>query len=141
MSGIASGYSRPSSSSVSNAMMARLEAIGADDRDDETMKRRKALLVLISLLILPIAVLWGSLYLFFGSWVGYVPLAYALILLGAIVAYARTRNFALLLRVNLVDILLAPTLSMIPLGGFLPSAGVGLWGILAPIGALVFIGP
>jgi adenylate cyclase len=122
-------------------MMARLEAVGADHRDDETMKRRKALLVLISVLILPIAVLWGGLYLIFGSWVGYVPLAYALILLGAIVAYARTRNFALLLRVNLVDILLAPTLSMIPLGGFLPSAGVGLWGILAPVGALVFIGP
>jgi adenylate cyclase len=122
-------------------MMARLEAVGADHRDDETMKRRKALLVLISVLILPIAVLWGGLYLIFGSWVGYVPLAYALILLGAIVAFARTRNFALLLRVNLVDILLAPTLSMIPLGGFLPSAGVGLWGILAPVGALVFIGP
>jgi adenylate cyclase len=122
-------------------MMARLEAVGADHRDDETMKRRKALLVLISVLILPIAVLWGGLYLIFGSWVGYVPLAYALILLGAIVAFVRTRNFALLLRVNLVDILLAPTLSMIPLGGFLPSAGVGLWGILAPVGALVFIGP
>jgi adenylate cyclase len=105
------------------------------------MKRRKALLVLISVLILPIAVVWGGLYLIFGSWVGYAPLAYALILLGAIVVFARTRNFAFLLQVNLVDILLAPTLSMIPLGGFLPSAGVGLWGILAPVGALVFIGP
>ena len=122
-------------------MLARLAAVGADHRDDETTKRGKALLVLISVLILPIAVVWGGLYLFFGSWVGYVPLAYALILLGAIVAFARTRNFALLLRVNLVDILLAPTLSMIPLGGFLPSAGVGLWGILAPVGALVFSGP
>jgi adenylate cyclase len=40
--------------------------------------------------------------------------------------------------VGQVDILLAPTLSMIPLGGFLDSGGVGLWGILAPLGALVF---
>ena len=38
----------------------------------------------------------------------------------------------------MLDILLAPTLSMIPLGGFLDSGGVGLWGILAPLGALVF---
>ena len=38
----------------------------------------------------------------------------------------------------LLDILLAPTLSMIPVGGFLASGGVGLWGILAPLGALVF---
>jgi len=86
-------------------------------------------------------VVWGSLYLIFGSPVGYVPFVYALILLSAIIAFARTRNFALLLRVSLVDILLAPTLSMIPLGGFLPSGGVGLWGILAPVGALVFSGP
>lgn len=108
-----------------NAVLARLAAVGTDDRDDEAMKRRKALLVLISVLILPIAVVWGSLYLIFGSWVGYVPFAYALILLGAIVAFAGTRNFALLLHVNLVDILLAPTLSMIPLGGFLASGASG----------------
>jgi guanylate cyclase len=36
------------------------------------------------------------------------------------------------------DILFAPTLSMIPLGGFVDAGGVGLWGILAPLGALVF---
>jgi adenylate cyclase len=126
---------------VSHAMLARLRSVGADPRDDEPTRQGKALLVLISVLILPIAVIWGSLYLIFGSWVGYVPLVYAVVLLGAIVAFARTGNFTLLLRVNLVDIMFAPTLSMIPLGGFLPSAGVGLWGILAPVGALVFIGP
>src|SRR5256885_10523680 len=126
---------------VSNAVLARLAAIGADPRDDEQTRQGKVLLVLTSVLILPIAVVWGSLYLIFGSPVGYVPLAYALVLLGAIIAFARTRSFALLLRVSLVDILLAPTLSMVPLGGFLPSGGVGLWGILAPVGALVFSGP
>src|SRR5438309_11326001 len=125
---------------ASNAR-ARLAAVGADPRDDEQTRQRKALLVLTSVLLLPIAVVWGSLYLIFGSPVGYVPFAYAFVLLGAIIAFARTRNFALLLRVSLVDILLAPTLSMAPLGGFLPSGGVGLWGILAPVGALVFSGP
>jgi len=126
---------------VSNAVLARLAAVGADPRDDEQTRQRKMLLVLTSVLILPIAVVWGSLYLIFGSPVGYVPLAYALVLIGAIIAFARTRNFALLLHVSLVDIVLAPTLSMVPLGGFLPSGGVGLWGILAPVGALVFSGP
>jgi adenylate cyclase len=52
--------------------------------------------------------------------------------------FSRTRDFARLLWVGQVAILLAPTLSMIPLGGFLASGGVGLWGILAPLGALVF---
>ena len=67
-----------------------------------------------------------------------VPLVYFVVLLGAIVVFSRTRDFQWLLRVGQVDILLAPTLSMIPLGGFLESGGVGLWGILAPLGALVF---
>ena len=40
----------------------------------------------------------------------------------------------------MLDILLAPTISMAFVGGFLPSGAVGLWGILAPLGALVFNG-
>jgi guanylate cyclase len=118
--------------------MVRLSLVGADPHDDEDLRARKALLVLISVLILPIAALWGALYLGFGSPVGVVPLVYFGVLLGAVVVFSRTRDFRLLLRVSQVSILLAPTLSMIPLGGFLEAGGVGLWGILAPLGALVF---
>jgi guanylate cyclase len=120
------------------SLSARLAAIGADPRDDEDLRARKALLVLISLLILPVAGVWGGLYLAFRSPVGVVPLVYLAVLLGAIVMFARSGNFPRLLRVSQVDILLAPTLSMVPLGGFLAAGGVGLWGILAPLGALVF---
>jgi adenylate cyclase len=116
----------------------RLSLVGADPRDDEDLRARKALLVLISVLILPVAALWGALYLSFGSWVGLVPLVYFAVLLGALVVFSRTRDFPWLLRVGQVDILLAPTLSMIPLGGFLDAGGVGFWGMLAPLGALVF---
>ena len=117
---------------------ARLTRVGADPRDDADLRARKALLVRISVLILPIAALWGVLYLSFGAPVGLVPFVYFAILLGAIVVFARTRDFEWLLRVGQVDILLAPTLSMIALGGFLDAGGVGLWGILAPLAALVF---
>jgi adenylate cyclase len=120
-------------------LSARLALVGAAPGDDEDLRAQKALLVLISVLILPIAGIWGALYLAFGSPVGIVPLVYLAILLGAIVVFSRTGNFARLLRINQVDILFAPTLSMIPLGGFLASGGVGLWGILAPLGALVFL--
>ena len=116
----------------------RLALVGADPRDDEDLRARKALLVLTSVLILPVAALWGALYLILGSPVGVVPLVYFGVLLGAIAVFSRTRDFPWLLRVGQVDILLAPTLSMIPLGGFLASGGVGLWGILAPLAALVF---
>jgi adenylate cyclase len=123
---------------TADRVTARLALVGADPHDDEDMRARKALLVLISVLILPVAALWGALYLAFGSPVGVVPLVYFGVLLGAIAVFSHTRDFPRLLRVGEVDILLAPTLSMIPLGGFLDSGGVGLWGILAPLGALVF---
>jgi adenylate cyclase len=123
---------------AADRVTARLTLVGADPRDDEDLRARKALLILISVLILPVAAVWGALYLAFGSPVGVVPLVYFGVLLGAIVVFSRTRDFPWLLRVGQVDILLAPTLSMIPLGGFLDSSGVGLWGILAPLGALVF---
>jgi adenylate cyclase len=123
---------------AADRVIARVMLVGADPHDDEDLRARKALLVLISVLILPVAALWGALYLAFGSPVGVVPLVYFGVLLGAIAVFSRTRDFPWLLRVGQIDILLAPTLSMIPLGGFLDSGGVGLWGILAPLGALVF---
>jgi guanylate cyclase len=142
MSGLAStvfgmnGVSRVRN--VGDRLLARLARIGADPQDDEDTRAGKALLVLISVLILPVALLWSILDLAFGSPVGWAPLAYFATLLAAIVVFSRTRNFGQLLYVGQVAILLAPTLSMIPLGGFLASGGVGLWGILAPLGALVF---
>ena len=127
----------PARSAVESAL-ARLALVGADDADDEELRLRKALLLLISLLILPISLVWGTLYLAFGTQGGYVAYLYFVVLLGAILVFARTHDFVFLLRVALLDILLAPTMSMIPVGGFLASGGVGLWGILAPLGALVF---
>ena len=117
---------------------ARLALVGADPHDSEDLRAHKALLVLISVLILPVSALWGALYLAFGSPVGVVPLVYFAVLLGAIVVFSRTRDFPRFLLVGQLAILFAPTLSMIPLGGFLDAGGVGLWGILAPLGALVF---
>ena len=86
----------PARSAVESAL-ARLAQVGADERDDEEMRLRKALLLLISLLILPIALVWGSLYLAFGTQAGYVAYLYFGILLGAILVFARTRNFVFLL--------------------------------------------
>lgn len=131
-----SGVSRIRSGA--DRVLAYLARIGADPQDDDDTRADKALLLLISVLILPVALLWAAFYLAFASPVGWVPLAYSAVLAAAIVVFARTRDFDTLLRVGQLAILLAPTLSMVPLGGFLGSGGVGLWGILAPLAALVF---
>ena len=116
-----------------------LARIGADARDDEELRQKKALLVLLAVLILPVSVVWGSLYLGFGSPVGVVPYVYFAVSLGSLVVFARTRRFQPLLVTQLLDILLTTTAGQMLIGGFLPSGGVGLWGILAPLGALVFL--
>jgi guanylate cyclase len=118
----------------------RAARIGADPADDDEARLRKALLVLVCVLILPIAFLWGVIYLALGAQAGLIAWLYFLVSAGAIVVFSRTRDVEWLLRVELVDILLAPTISMAFVGGFLASGAVGLWGILAPLGALVFNG-
>ena len=113
------------------AVFARLGSIGADPDDDVEARLRKALLVLVAVIILPISFIWGVLYVAFAGLVGYTAFLYFAVSLASIAVFARTRNFDLLLRIQLIAILLAPTLSMIPLGGFLGSGSVGLWGVMA----------
>ena len=114
--------------------------IGEDPRDDEELRQKKALLVLLAVLIAPVSVIWGVLYLALGSWVGIAPLVYCAISVASLEVFARTKNFQFLLAVQLLAILVMPTAGgQMLVGGFLPSGGVGLWGILAPLGALVFL--
>jgi guanylate cyclase len=121
-------------------VLARLAEVGAEPGDDEERRLQKALLVLIAIVILPISAIWAVLYLAFGAWTGWIAVLYAVISVASIGVFARTRDFEALLNVQLLAIALAPTLSMIPIGGLLPTGGVGLWGIMAPLGALVFRG-
>jgi guanylate cyclase len=120
--------------------LARLAAVGADPRDDDETRLRKALLVLIAVLVLPIALLWFLLYTAMGTWTGYLALLYAAISVGSILLFARTGDFRTLLRIQLAAITVAPTISMLPIGGFIAAGGVGVWGIMGPLGALVFNG-
>jgi guanylate cyclase len=136
------GYARLVTSvrTLLDRTLSRLALVGADPSDDEDTRLLKGLLVLIAVLILPISLAWCALYVTFGGPIGYTALIDFAVSVASIVVFARTRDFGLLLRVQLVAILLTTNLSMIPLGGILGSAGVGLWGILAPLGALVFTG-
>jgi adenylate cyclase len=129
---------RAGSAWIDNAA-ARLARLGADPEDDEELRQKKTLLVLLAVLILPVSAVWGTAYLALGSPVGTVPYIYLAVSIGSLVVFARTRSFRLLLVTQLLDVLLTTTAGQMLVGGFLPSGGVGLWGILAPLGALVFL--
>ena len=120
-------------------MAARLGMIGADPQDDEDLRQKKALLVLVAVLILPVSVVWGACYLAFGSPVAILSFVYLAVSVGSLLVFAKTRSFMPFLVAQLLDVLLAPALAQMVSGGFLPVGGVGLWGVLAPLGALVFL--
>ena len=122
-----------------DTVTARLARLGADPEDDEDLRHKKSLLVLLAVLILPVSVVWGTVYLALDSWVGVLPFIYLAVSIGSLVLFARNRSFRLLLVIQLLDILLMTAAGQMFVGGFLPSGGVGLWGILAPLGALVFL--
>ncbi|HJS70873.1 MAG TPA: hypothetical protein VJ744_08690 [Gaiellaceae bacterium] len=75
------------SRAAADRVVERVARVGADPRDDADLGARKALLVLISVLILPIAALWGVLYLALGSPVGVVPLVYFGVMLAGIAVF------------------------------------------------------
>ena len=106
----------------------RAARIGADPRDDDELRLRKALLVLVCVLILPISLVWGAIYLALGAMAGLVAWLYLAISIGAIAMFAQTRDTERFLRIELLDILLAPTISMAFVGGF---TGLGSGG---PVG-------
>src|SRR3954454_9883575 len=116
-----------------------LTRIGADPRDDEDLRQKKSLLVLLAVLVLPVSIIWGTCYLAFGSPVGIIPFVYFAVSLGSLLIFAKTKAFGPFLTAQLLDILLTTTSGMMFAGGFLPGGGVGLWGILAaPPGAPSF---
>ena len=130
---------RPAGDGWFARLSARIGRIGADPRDDEDLRNKKALLVLLAVLILPVSVVWGSSYLAFGSLLGILPFIYFSISVASLVFFAKTKRFMPFLIVQLLDVMLMTALGQMLSGGFLPSGGVALWGFLAPLGALVFL--
>jgi signal transduction histidine kinase len=86
-------------------------------------------------------VIWGSIYLGLGlPGAASYPIGFALVSAVNVLAYRRHRNFRLLACVQMFAILLVPAGLMLHLGGLVESGAVGLWSLLAPIGALLVIG-
>jgi hypothetical protein len=68
-----------------------LSRIGSDPGDDQELRQKKKLLVLLSVLIAPMSFIWGILYLALGSWVGIAPLLYCAISVASLVVFGEPR--------------------------------------------------
>ena len=124
------------------ALLDRVLSLGADPRDTADERFRKRLLVGVSFIILPVAVVWGCLYWVIGEHaVALTPWVYVAGSAISLAVFARTRNFAFLRTVQQVLILVLPALGTIMLGGLDESSSVILWSLFAPLGAVAFDRP
>lgn len=122
-------------------LLSYVNQIGIDPQDSDEIRLQKRLLVVIALMILPTAVLWGGIYFVSGeNLAGSIPLSYALISAVSIIAFGRTKRYQFFRFSQLLLMALLPFLLMVALGGFVNSSAVILWALLCPMGALVFSG-
>ncbi len=118
----------------------RTAGIEADDADD--VKLKKSLLMLAMGLTVAAPVLWLALYGAMGlNLPASVPFGYQLVSLGTLLVYLVTRNFDLFRVLQLSLYLFFPFVLQWHLGDFITASGFVLWGLLAPIVAVLVYSP
>ena len=121
--------------------LVRLGEIGTEPADSAELRLRKTVLVFSSTLLASLAIVWVATYAILGLWLpAAIPLAYQLASATSIVTFALTRRYRLFRSSQLWMSVLLPFVLQWSLGGFANSSAVGLWGFLAPVGALLFVG-
>lgn len=124
------------------ALVERITRWVSGPADDSVVRTQKTLLVLSAVLFILPSIAWAAIYFVFDERLAAaIPAAYVVLTLVGLATFALTRRFALLRWIELAFILALPFALQLTLGGFVPSSGVVLWSLLAPIGALVLGAP
>ena len=124
--------------SLKQNILLYVKKIGIKENDSEEIQLRKSILVNTSIVITLAAILWGFLYILFNEPIaGSLPFFYSIISVISFIVLIRTLNFKFFRFIQLAIILFIPFLLMIALGGFIKGSVVIIWGLLAPIGALL----
>jgi guanylate cyclase len=124
---------------TSHSLIERITTIGRRPADTRSIRTRKTILVVTTLIAATIVIPWGIFYVVIGiPRAGVIPLAYSAVSFAAIAHFARTRDDRFL-RYEQISLFLAlPVLVHIALGGFVSSSGVVMYTIVGIVGALSF---
>ena len=119
-------------------MMARLRAAGVEPGDSDDLKLKKQLLLLAMGLMTAAPMFWNALYGYFGLRMSAaVPFAYQVISIATLLWYLYSGNFNLFRALQQMLFLFFPFVLQWTLGNFVASSGVVLWGLLAPVAAVL----
>ena len=110
--------------------------------DSEEVRLQKSLLIFATGLISFASMLWLFIYWQLGPrFSSTIPFVFQLLLVGNLVAFLRWRKFELFRLTQLSLFLFMPFVAQWSMGNFISASGVSLWALLAPIGAVLIVGP
>lgn len=125
-----------------STFLAALRSGGIQPEDDADLRLKKSLLVFATGLVCLGSMLWVFLYGQMGPQFSVTaPLLFQLLLAGNLLLYFQTGNFNFFRYSQLALFLFAPFAVQWSIGNFITASGTSLWGLLAPIGAVLFFGP
>ena len=124
-----------------SSYMDRLRTAGALDTDSAEDKLNKSLLMLATGLLCLTTMIWTGLYSYIGpQFSSTLPLLAQALLVGNVLLYIKTQDFKTFRATQLGLMLFLPFVAQWLAGNFISSSGIVLWGLLAPIGALLCFG-
>lgn len=127
--------------SAQYAFLDALRNAGIAPSDSEELRLKKSLLIFATGLISFASMLWLFIYWQLGPQVSStIPFVFQLLLVGNLVVYLRTLNFDAFRVIQLAIFLFMPFVAQWSMGNFITASGVSLWALLAPVGAVLFIG-
>jgi class 3 adenylate cyclase len=124
-----------------SSFMDRLRNAGVEPGDSEEQRLNKSLLMFATGLVSLTSMLWVAIYWLLGPLISSTPpLVFELVLIGNLLLYIATRNFDFFRVTQLALFLFGPFAMQWGMGTFIDSSGIVLWGLLAPVGAILCIG-
>jgi class 3 adenylate cyclase len=123
-------------------LFATLRNAGVAPGDSEELRLQKTLLIFATGLISFTSMLWLFIYAQLGpQFSSTIPFLFQFLLIGNLAIYLKTLNFDAFRLIQLSIFLFLPFVAQWSMGNFITASGVSLWGLLAPVGAVLFIGP
>jgi adenylate cyclase len=116
----------------------RLRNAGAEHGDHDDLRLKKSVLLFTCGLMIAAAGIWLALYKMLGLPVSAsLPFAFQLVSLATLLVYLWTLNFSMFRAAQLGLFLFVPFVVQWSIGNFVSASGVILWGLLAPVGAVL----
>ena len=128
-------------SGPSPSFLERLRSAGIDPQDTDEQRLNKSLIMFATGLVSVASMLWLVIYWSLGPKLSAtLPFAFQILLAFNLALYIKSGNFNFFRISQLGLFLFFPFVVQWSIGNFITASGITLWGLLAPIGAILVIG-